>query len=93
MKPEEVKDINAKICQKYGSTFGVRSMAELEFACNKVILKDIAKHIARHHPFFDGNKRTALVVAMMGKGLFGSDVDTMLWHPIFAEIMEILNEV
>jgi len=60
--PQLIMKINWLANERFGTTYGIRYEAEIEAASRKPTLMEIAKHIAIHHPFFDGNKRTALMI-------------------------------
>ena len=67
----EITEIHDEIMKEYGGTDGIRDEGTLELlvykanrentVCRRAAL--ILHTIAVQHPFFDGNKRTALVVA------------------------------
>ncbi|NJD52472.1 MAG: type II toxin-antitoxin system death-on-curing family toxin [Candidatus Methanoperedens sp.] len=67
----KIIEIHDEIIQKYGGTSGVLSEATLEMLVYKVnrehnVLRQssmVLHMITSQHPFFDGNKRTALVTA------------------------------
>jgi death-on-curing protein len=76
---EEVLAIHEDRIRKYGGTLGVRDLGLLQSAMGiveatfggsflHVTLFEMAAaylfHICRHHPFLDGNKRTALACAL-----------------------------
>lgn len=76
---EEVLAIHEDRIRRYGGTFGVRDVGLLQSAIGTVeatfegaylheTLFEMAAaylfHIARNHPFLDGNKRTALACAL-----------------------------
>lgn len=91
VKLNDVKKLNEMICIKYGDMFGVRSTAILEEALNKVTIEEAAKWIAMHHPFFDGNKRTAILMLVLDKGWFGFDPDLVMANVQLKGIFDVLS--
>jgi hypothetical protein len=61
-RPQLICKINWLVNKEFGTTFGVRYEADIEMACSKETPFEIAKYISMHHPFVDGNKRTAIVI-------------------------------
>lgn len=67
----EIIEIHDEIIKEYGGTDGIRDEGTLELLVYKANRENtvfrraalILHTIAVQHPFFDGNKRTALVVA------------------------------
>ncbi len=67
----KIVEIHNEIINKYGGTRGILTEATLEMLVYKVDQENdvfrqaalILYRIASQHPFFDGNKRTALVTA------------------------------
>ena len=87
---EEVLAIHEDRLRRYGGAFGVRDLALLQSAIGTVeatfeggylhgTLLEMAAaylfHIARNHPFVDGNKRTALACSLAFLYLNGIAVD------------------
>ena len=83
---DEVFAIHADQLRRYGGRSGLRDLALLQSALAKPettfdgqylhpTLAEMAAaylfHIARNHPFVDGNKRTALMCALVFMGLNG----------------------
>jgi death-on-curing protein len=82
-----ILEIHADLLLVFGGGSGVRDMSLLDSAINRPIYKqtyeaatvfDLAAAycygIARNHPFFDGNKRTAFMAAYTFLGLNGFDL-------------------
>ena len=71
LNAERIIEIHDDIVNEYGGTGGLLTQGTLELLVYKVNReKDVFKRaalilhtIAAHHPFFDGNKRTAFVTA------------------------------
>jgi hypothetical protein len=61
-KPQLVMKINWLINKEFGTTYGIRYEADIDMACSKPTPLEIAIYIAKHHPFVDGNKRTAIAI-------------------------------
>lgn len=57
----------------FGTAFGIRSEADIDFALTLGSNEKIAEHIIKNHPFIDGNKRTAVAILK-----FDSDVDSTI---------------
>lgn len=88
---EKVKKLNEMICKEYaGTAYGVRSEAILEEALRKATAEDTAKWIAQQHPFFDGNKRTAILFLALEKGWFGFDPKIVMRQIVMKGIMDVL---
>ena len=83
---DEVLSLHADQIERYGGRSGVRDMPLLESALGmpqasmggKYLHGTLAEmaasylfHIARNHPFVDGNKRTALMTTLIFLGLNG----------------------
>jgi death-on-curing protein len=86
----EVLDFHAEQIALYGGLDGVRDMRSLESALAAPgagvggeyfhafpfgMAAAYLFHIARDHPFFDGNKRTALACCLYFLGLHGIEID------------------
>lgn len=54
--------INWLVNKEFDTTYGIRYEADIDMACSKTTPLEIATYIAIHHPFVDGNKRTAIVI-------------------------------
>ncbi len=97
---DRVLTIHTDQIEHHGGTNGVRDMALLESALAQPesgfgghwyhadlfeMAAAYAFHICKNHPFFDGNKRTALVTALVFLGMNGVSFS----HPkeIFIEVM------
>jgi len=71
LRVTEIIEIHDEIIKEYGGTDGIRDEGTLELLVYKANRENtvfrraalILHTIAVQHPFFDGNKRTALVVA------------------------------
>jgi death-on-curing protein len=76
---DDVLDIHARQLEKFGGQEGLRDQGLLESALAQPqagfggtpfhadlfeMAAAYAVHVARNHPFFDGNKRTALITAL-----------------------------
>lgn len=83
---DEVLAVHADQVERYGGTLGVRDISLLESALampqasvgGEYLHGSLAEmaaaylfHVAQNHPFLDGNKRTALMVALVFLGLNG----------------------
>ena len=90
---DEVLAIHADQIRKYGGASGIRDLSLLssgiampettfdgEYLHGNVFEMAAAYlfHIARNHPFVDGNKRTALMCALVFLGLNGQRLDVEL---------------
>lgn len=75
-------------CERFGGGFGVRDLGLLEssvhapeFACyyGADLVETAVKylHIARNHPFLDGNKRTAAAAMLLFLDLNGASLDPL----------------
>lgn len=86
---DEVLALHADLVERYGGVAGVRDVGLLSSALGTVqatfdgeylhpSLFEMAGaylfHLARNHPFVDGNKRTALMVALLFLWLNGHEV-------------------
>ena len=91
MMRDGVKKLNEGICMDSGSTYGVRSEAILEEALRKPSPEECAKWIAQQHPFFDGNKRTAILFLALEKGWFGFDPEIVKRQIVMKNIMDVLS--
>jgi death-on-curing protein len=87
---DEVLAVHADQVERYGGRLGVRDIGLLESALAMPqasfgggylhgSLAEMAAaylfHVAQNHPFVDGNKRTALMVALVFLGLNGLSVE------------------
>lgn len=87
---DEVLAIHADQIERYGGALGVRDRAGLESALampragfggemlHPTLFEQAAAyffHVARNHPFVDGNKRVALAVALVFLGLNDVEID------------------
>ena len=87
---DEVLSLHADQIERYGGRRGVRDMTLLESALGMPqasmggkylhgTLTEMAAaylfHIARNHPFVDGNKRTALMTTLIFLGLNGRSLE------------------
>ena len=87
---DEVLAIHADQIRRYGGTPGLRDLSLLESAIGtpeatfggELLHGSVFEmaaaylfHIARNHPFVDGNKRTALMCALVFLGLNGRRLD------------------
>jgi len=87
---DEVLSLHADQIERYGGGSGVRDMTLLESALGmprasmggKYLHGTLAEmaaaylfHIARNHPFVDGNKRTALMTTLIFLGLNGRSLE------------------
>lgn len=85
----EVVDIHADQIKRYGGSGGIRDISLLSSAVampfatfsSEYLHDDIfemaaayAFHICQNHPFIDGNKRTALVSALVFLDMNGEDI-------------------
>lgn len=77
---EEIVNLNRRLVQEFGGSFGIQNESNLDFVLAKVKnARDIFKKTAelmyginKGHPFLDGNKRTALESAkimLMANGI------------------------
>ena len=88
---EEVLSLHADQVERYGGSPGVRDMGLLEAALGMPqatfggaflhgSLAEMAAaclfHLAQNHPFVDGNKRTALMTALVFLGLNGLSLES-----------------
>lgn len=86
---QEVLEIHEDQIRRYGGTNGIREISLLESAIampasgigDDYLHEDVCDmaaaylfHIARNHPFVDGNKRTAAVAAVIFLALNGIEV-------------------
>ena len=103
----EVLDIHQDQVARYGGVPGVRDMSLLDSALaqpqagagNAYVHPDLFSmaaaylfHIIRNHPFVDGNKRTAVVAALLFLDLNGvevtaseADLEAMAWEAAGSE--------
>ena len=88
---EGVKKLNEMICIDSNTTYGIRSEAILEEALRKPSAEEAAKWIAAHHPFFDGNKRTAILFLALEKGWFGFDPELVMRQIVMKGIFDVLK--
>ena len=87
---DEVLAIHADQIERYGGALGIRDLAALESALampragfagellHPTLFEQAAAylfHLARNHPFVDGNKRVALATALVFLGLNEIDID------------------
>jgi hypothetical protein len=61
-RPQLIMKINWLVNREFGTTYGIRYEADIDMASTKSTQIEIAKFIARNHPFVDGNKRTAFAI-------------------------------
>ncbi|MBI4894851.1 MAG: type II toxin-antitoxin system death-on-curing family toxin [Candidatus Aenigmarchaeota archaeon] len=75
----DVVEINRSIVDRFGVTFGVLNMGNLDFVVESAMhsqdvfrkAAELMYGIARGHPFMDGNKRTAFEAAFLTLDSFG----------------------
>lgn len=104
----EVLDIHQEQVARYGGDPGIRDMGLLDSALaqplagagNAYAHPDLFSmagaylfHIIRNHPFVDGNKRTAIVAALLFLDLNGvevaaldADLEVMVWEAARGEL-------
>ena len=100
---DEVLGIHADQIRRYGGSSGLRDLGLLqsalampettfegEFLHGTVFEMAAAYlfHVARNHPFVDGNKRTALMCALVFLGLNGQRLDVDRFDPVFPAFSE-----
>jgi len=88
---DDVLAIHAQEIERFGGATGLRDRALLESAVSvpsssfggEYLHSDLfemaaayAYHISQNHPFFDGNKRAGLLVALIFLDLNGISIDT-----------------
>ncbi len=89
----DILEIHQSRITLYGGTYGIRDLGMLQSALaqpqagmnGEFLHKDLYEmaaaylfHIARNHPFLDGNKRTALAVCLVFLDFNGIEIDANL---------------
>lgn len=91
LNEESIKKLNEMVCMGYGDTHGVRSEAILHEAVHKVTPEEAAKCIAQHSPFFEGNKRTAILFLALCKGWYGFEPELAMRNVQMKGILDVLS--
>ena len=99
LTPEDALFAHEQLIAAFGGAGGVRDMSLLDSAMSRarhvylyesqdlfVLATSLAHGIAKNHPFVDGNKRVAFVLARMFLGMNG-----IRWHPPETEAVVMIE--